>query len=92
MFCIYCKTSDIVKNWILKYWWQRYRCKKCYKSFTNWWKRWTYLRSYKLNIVLEYCHKNMSAREIIKKYNISTATLIKWSKKHKQSCNVCKKS
>lgn len=87
--CIYCKDKNIVKNWILKNWWQRFRCRLCSKTFTIWWIRWTYDNNFREKIIDNYCHKHISAREIVAKYKISSATLISWAKDHKRYCKNC---
>lgn len=84
--CPNCNIDFLKKNWILKSWWQRYRCFSCSKSFSYWWTRWSYSKEFKEKLVDLYCHKNYSAREIAKKYNVSTYSIVAWSKEHRMMC------
>ncbi len=88
--CLFCHSQDIQKNGVLPRGGQRYNCTACHKHFTVGWEwRGTYDESFKNSIVDRYCHKREGAREVAKKFHISTSTLIQRAKTHKQSCKTC---
>ncbi len=88
--CLFCHSEDIQKNGVLPRGGQRYNCTACHKHFTVGGEgRWTYDQSFKELIVDQYCHKHTGARDVAKKFHISTSTLIQRAKNHKQSCKKC---
>lgn len=87
--CFKC-WDELKKNWKLKSWGQRYRCFSCKTSLTVGWARGTYTPNFKEKIMDMYCHKRISARKLAEKFNISTFSLVSWSKQHKKTCDRCK--
>ncbi len=88
--CLHCHSNHIQKNWVLPRGGQRYACKDCHKHFTIGWKaRGTYDQSFKAKIVDLYCHLHTWARDVSKKFNISTSTIVDWAKQHKKECKTC---
>lgn len=87
--CISCYSKKIKKYWILKGWWQRYKCNDCSHTFTIWGIRGTYDDNFKKKVIENYCHRWEKVVDIIHRYWISTRTLIQWSKNHKKDCNIC---
>ncbi len=91
--CLHCKWEKVQKNWVLPRGWQRYACRDCHKHFTVWWKaRGTYDQAFKQKIVDLYCHLHSGAREVAKKFNLSTSTIVEWGKSHKKECKKCNKT
>lgn len=89
--CILCYSNKTKKYWILKGWWQRYKCNQCNHTFTLWGIRWTYDDVFKKWVIENYCHRKQKVTEVLEHYWISSRTLIKWSKEHKKDCQSCKK-
>ena len=88
--CLHCHSDQVQKNGVLPRGGQRYACKDCHKHFTVGWKaRWTYDQWFKENIVNLYCHLHTWARDVAKRFNISTSTIVDRGKQHKKECRQC---
>lgn len=87
--CLYCPSNLVHKNGKLASWWQRRKCGTCKKQFSTWGARDTYSPEFKKKVVEEYCHSPAWVKIILKKYGISSRTLIKWKKNHKKTCVLC---
>lgn len=87
--CLICLSNKIKKYWLLKNWWQRYKCNDCHHTFSMWGIRWTYDKNFKNKIIENYCHQKTKVLDIIQHYGISSRTLIKRSKNHKKTCPQC---
>ena len=87
--CIHCDSQDIRKNWKLASGGQRRKCKDCNKQFSSWWARDTYTPEFKKEVIDLYCHSPSKAKEVLKKYGISSRTLIKRKKDHIDDCSIC---
>jgi len=49
----------------------------------------TYSPAFKKQVVDEYCHSPSKAKEVLKKYGISSRTLIERKKHHLDGCKEC---
>ena len=87
--CLYCTWAHVRKNWKLDSWGQRWKCVDCDKQFSTWWSRDTYSPEFKKQVIDEYCHSPAWARTVLKKYGISSRTLVKWKKDHLGDCTSC---
>lgn len=87
--CINCFGVNVLKNWTLYSWWQRYKCKDCEKSFTVWGVRWSYSEKKINDVSNAYIHNHISARDLAKQYNLSTSTIVNRGKNHKNNCKIC---
>lgn len=89
MNCTKCCSNKTIKYGHWREGSQRMLCKSCNSTFTSNWKRGTYSQEFIQKIVHLYCHTNLTAREILDKYHISSRTLIKRSKKYTPSTAIC---
>ena len=87
--CIYCKSLKIKKNWFTATWAQRYKCLECWANYSHWGVRWSFDPDFREKSVTLFCHWHLTAREAVKEYGISSATLIDWAKKHRERCEIC---
>lgn len=87
--CIICFSNKTKKYWLLKQWWQRYKCNDCLHTFAVWGIRWTYDSWFKNRVIENYCHRKQKVKEVLEHYGISSRTLIKRSKEHKNKCCKC---
>ena len=87
--CLFCFSNKIKKYGLAEAWGQRYKCNDCNHTFSLGGKRWTYDTQFKHRVTENYCHKGLTAQEVVKHYGISTRTLINWSKDHKGTCPLC---
>jgi transposase-like protein len=89
MTCVHCESWNISKNWKLLSWGQRRKCGDCSKQFSVWWARDTYSTEFKKQVIDEYCHSPAKAKEVLNKHWISSRTLIKRKKEHRDGCSQC---
>lgn len=89
MNCSQCYSDKTIKYGHGREGSQRMLCKSCNTTFTPKWKRGTYSKKFIQKIVHLYSHTNLTAREILDEYHISSRTLIKRSKKHTSSTTIC---
>lgn len=85
--CIRCQSPEVKKNWHGRNHSQRLYCWSCHSSFTVDGVRGTYAPEFKQSVIDSYCHQQDTAQEVVKKYGISTRTLIKWKKEHQEHCS-----
>lgn len=90
MKCLKCPSDQIQKNGVLPGGGQRYKCKDCESHFTLWGLRGTYTDEFRKKIVELYCHTHYAVRELAKKFQLSTSTIVQRSKEHKKFCQKCK--
>ena len=85
--CIRCQSPEVKKNWHGRNHSQRLYCWSCHSSFTVDGVRGTYAPEFKQSVIDSYCHQQDTAQEVVKKYGISTRTLVKWKKEHQEHCS-----
>ena len=87
--CLLCNSNRTKKYGILKSWGQRYKCHDCQRTFAVGGTRGTYEKSFKERVVQNYCHRKQPVAKMLYHYGISSRTLIKRSRDHKQTCPEC---
>jgi transposase-like protein len=87
--CLYCPSIHIRKNGKLASGGQRRKCVECDRQFSTGGARATYAPEYKRQIIDEYCHAGATAHQVLKKYGISSRTLIQRKKQHLPDCPQC---
>lgn len=87
--CMYCPSDHVRKNWKLSSGGQRWKCAECDKQFSTWWARDTYSPEFKKQVIDEYCHSPSGSKTVLKKYGISSRTLVKRKKEHLDDCPSC---
>lgn len=87
--CLYCESDHVTKNGKLESGGQRFKCFDCNKQFSKGGARDTYSPEFKQQVIDEYCHSPAGAKVVLKKYGISSRTLIKRKKEHAAACKAC---
>lgn len=89
MECINCGSVQIRKCGKLDSGGQRYQCKSCRTRFSMWGAYDSYSDDFKQQVVNQYRHVWISARQVAQKFHISLSTLVKWSRDHIFWCQYC---